>query len=455
MSTRKQLKALIIDDEESIRNTLAAILGDEGWSSELASNGFEGIDRFKKVSPDLVFLDIWMPNLDGIQALQVLKEINMQTPVVVMSGHGTIETAVKATRIGAFEYLEKPLSLDKIIPLLEHAEKIRDANSESSRKFDAEDMIGESPIIVQIKRQISIVAPRNSWVLITGENGTGKEVVARNIHVKSSRADSPFVAVNCAAIPEDLIESELFGHQKGAFTNAISNKQGKFELAHKGTLFLDEIGDMSLKTQAKILRILQEQKFERVGGTDPIDVDVRVIAATNKDLLDEIRLGNFREDLFYRLNVIPFELPPLREREDDLKILCSYFFRKISLELGEVEKQLSDEAYFVLKQYRWPGNIRELKNILERICIMVPDTIIKVGHLQGLIPIGTIPDVLAPYGAGATLKEAKTDFERSFILDKLKENQWNVTKTAEAIGVERSNLHRKLKLFKIDPKQKG
>ena len=448
--------ALIVDDEEKIRETLAGILEDEGWEVLLASNGYEGIDVFKKSDPDLVFLDVWMPNLDGIQTLQILKELDLHTPVVIMSGHGTIETAVKATKIGAFEYLEKPLSLDKIIPLLDHAAKIKSAQDKSSLLGDATEMIGSSDTVLQIKRQINMVAPRNAWVLITGENGTGKEVAARNIHARSSRASNSFVAVNCAAIPEELIESELFGHQKGAFTNAIASKQGKFELAHQGTLFLDEIGDMSLKTQAKILRILQEQKFERVGGVEAISVDVRVVAATNKNLPDEIEKGSFREDLFYRLNVVPFELPPLRDRGDDVRDLCTHFFQQFSLELGEPEKRLSDEAYNVLLSYRWPGNIRELKNILERICVMIPDSVISIEHLRGLIPIVESSRPTSTLGVSATtLKQAKTDFERAFILDKLEKNQWNVTKTAEAIGVERSNLHRKLKFFNIDPKQRG
>ena len=447
--------ALIVDDEKNIRGTLAAIIEDEGWDVELAENGFKGIDLFKKCNPDLVFLDVWMPNLDGIQTLQKLKELNVETPIVIMSGHGTIETAVKATKIGAFEYLEKPLSLDKILPLLDHAQKIKQANALSSSASEATDMIGSSEAMSVMKRQINLVAPRNTWVLITGENGTGKEVAARNIHVRSSRGDQPFVAVNCAAIPEELIESELFGHQKGAFTNAISNKQGKFELADKGTLFLDEIGDMSLKTQAKILRILQEQRFERVGGVEAISVDVRVVAATNKRLPDEIEKGNFREDLFYRLNVVPFELPPLRDRGGDIEELCDYFFQKFSIEFNESKKVLSQEACRILQGYRWPGNIRELKDILERICVMIPDQIIRPEHLAGLLPVSDKVSISPTLSSVTTLKQAKTDFERAFILDKLEENQWNVTKTAEAIGVERSNLHRKLKLFNIDPKQRG
>jgi two-component system nitrogen regulation response regulator NtrX len=302
-----------------------------------------------------------------------------------------------------------------------------------------------------------MVAPRNAWILITGENGTGKEVVARHIHEKSSRAAKPFVAVNCAAIPEELIESELFGHTKGAFTNAISQKKGKFELAHQGTLFLDEIGDMSLRTQAKILRILQEQAFERVGSTETLTVDVRVVAATNKDLKEQIKSGQFREDLYYRLNVVPFHLPPLRERGDDIFDLTQYFLTKMAHELGEKQKMLSPEAQKVMREYPWPGNIRELKNLLERACIMSDAEVIEADFLRDLLGSSekTGDPLSQEFLAASTLKQAKTDFERAYILGKLEENQWNITKTADAIGLERSNLHRKMKLYGIEPKAKG
>ncbi|MDQ3234499.1 MAG: sigma-54 dependent transcriptional regulator, partial [Pseudobdellovibrionaceae bacterium] len=324
--------ALIVDDEESIRKTLADVFDDEGWQSVTAENGKVGLQLYSRRQPDLVLLDVWMPGMDGIETLQMMRQLNPKIPIVIMSGHGTIETAVRATKLGAFDYLEKPLSLDKLIPLLDHARQIRLQQDEKSRHSTVPDMIGNSPLISQIKRQINMVAPRNAWILITGENGTGKEVVARHIHEKSSRATKPFVAVNCAAIPEELIESELFGHTKGAFTNAISQKKGKFELAHQGTLFLDEIGDMSLRTQAKILRILQEQAFERVGSTETLTVDVRVVAATNKDLKEQIKTGQFREDLYYRLNVVPFHLPPLRDRGEDIFDLTQHFLFKMAQE---------------------------------------------------------------------------------------------------------------------------
>jgi two-component system nitrogen regulation response regulator NtrX len=398
-----------------------------------------------------------MPGMDGIETLQKMRQVNPTTPIVIMSGHGTIETAVRATKLGAFDYLEKPLSLDKLIPLLDHARQIRLQHDEKSRHSSVPEMIGNSPLISQIKRQINMVAPRNAWILITGENGTGKEVVARHIHEKSSRATKPFVAVNCAAIPEELIESELFGHTKGAFTNAISQKKGKFELAHQGTLFLDEIGDMSLRTQAKILRILQEQAFERVGSTETLTVDVRVIAATNKDLKEEKKHGQFREDLYYRLNVVPFHLPPLRERGDDIFDLAQHFLMKMAHELGEKQKTLSPEAQKVMREYPWPGNIRELKNLLERVCIMSDAEVIEADFLRDLLGSSekTGDPLSQEFLAASTLKQAKTDFERAYILGKLEENQWNITKTADAIGLERSNLHRKMKLYGIEPKGKG
>jgi two-component system nitrogen regulation response regulator NtrX len=449
--------ALIVDDEESIRKTLADVFEDEDWQSVTAENGKVGLQLFSKRQPDLVLLDVWMPGMDGIETLQKMRQLNPKVPIVIMSGHGTIETAVRATKLGAFDYLEKPLSLDKLIPLLDHARQIRTQQDERNKQSSVPDMIGSSPLISQIKRQINMVAPRNAWILITGENGTGKEVVARHIHEKSSRASKPFVAVNCAAIPEELIESELFGHTKGAFTNAISQKKGKFELAHQGTLFLDEIGDMSLRTQAKILRILQEQAFERVGSTETLTVDVRVIAATNKDLKEEIKNGQFREDLYYRLNVVPFHLPPLRERGDDIFDLTQYFLMKMAHELGEKQKALSPDAQKVMREYPWPGNIRELKNLLERVCIMSDAEVIEEDFLRDLLGGSekTGDHLNQEFLAASTLKQAKTDFERAYILGKLEENQWNITKTADAIGLERSNLHRKMKLYGIEPKAKG
>lgn len=447
-------RALVVDDEKSIREALCGVLGDEGWDVGTASNGQEAVQRFVKSRPDIVLLDVWMPVMDGIETLQRLKDLDATVPIVIMSGHSTIETAVKCTKLGAFDFLEKPLSLDKILPMLGHAKAMRRTVVEDHSK-DPFPLIGESEAIQKIRKQIDMVASRNAWVLITGENGTGKEIVARNLHAKSSRASKPFIAVNCAAIPEELIESELFGHDKGAFTNALATRKGRFELAHQGTLFLDEIGDMSLKTQAKILRILQEQSFERIGSSETIHVDVRVIAATNKNLAEEIKKSTFREDLYYRLNVVPFHIPELKDRDQDVLLLSQFFLNKIAQDMGDPQKTLSYDVQQEFLHYDWPGNVRELKNFLERLCIMVPDPEIQLRHLEDLGHALRVPrkDIGASAKDNSSLKQAKTDFERAFILGKLEEFQWNVSKTAEAIGIERSNLHRKLKAYEIDPRK--
>ncbi|MEZ4741986.1 MAG: sigma-54 dependent transcriptional regulator [Bdellovibrionota bacterium] len=455
--------ALIVDDEAAICETLAGVLSDEGWDSYTAFSGNEGLSLFKNEHPDLVVLDVWMEGMDGIETLQRMKAVDKNVPILIMSGHGTIETAVRATKLGASNFIEKPLSLEKFLAMVDQAyessRKLRH-KSHHAKKYD---MVGESEAIHSVRRQVGVVAPRNSWVLITGENGSGKEVVARNIHLLSPRSDRPFVAVNCAAIPEELIESELFGHVKGAFTNAVSMKRGKFELAHRGTLFLDEIADMSLKTQAKVLRILQEQSFERVGSDETINIDVRVIAATNKNLQEEIKQGKFREDLFYRLNVIPISVPPLRERISDIPILVEHFLNLMAIELDEKKKVFSDEAMKRLISYHWPGNVRELKNFLERLCILVVSPIIDVPELPSLGGdsepldggIGRNAESIDFIDAkpGLSLKEAKVEFEKTFIIKRLEENDWNVSKTADSIGIERSNLHRKLRFYEIDLKR--
>jgi two-component system nitrogen regulation response regulator NtrX len=483
--TEKPL-ALVIDDEISICHALCGVLADEGWRAVHAISGHEGIQNFKAEIPDLVLLDVWMPGLDGIETLQRLKALRDDIPVVIMSGHGTIDTAVKCTKLGAFDFLEKPLSLEKILPMIAHAVELRDrrrtnadfadgvpdiavnasvfsGRSSKSVKRGVENQFrGVAPATASVRRMIETVGPRNSWVLITGENGTGKEVVARCIHGLSPRSEKPFIAVNCAAIPEDLIESELFGHAKGAFTSAFASKKGKFELANGGTLFLDEIGDMSLRTQAKILRILQEQRFERLGDNQSIDVDVRVLAATNKDLPSEIKAGRFREDLYYRLNVIPVYIPPLRERREDIPFLAEFFLDQLAFELQDPRKQLSDEALEVLMHYPWPGNVRELKNLLERLCIIVfaqeidavdlPEAMVQ--HFRSERRDQPSSATVGALSASAgTFKQAKSDFERNFILDRLNENQWNISRTAEAIGLERSHLHKKLKGWGVDMKK--
>ena len=446
-----KLRALIIDDEKGIRESLSGVVEDEGWIAASVENGEKGLIESKINPPDLVFLDIWMPGLDGIAVLQGLKEMLPQLPVVIMSGHATIETAVKATRLGAFEVLEKPLELKKIISLLDQAKILAGKKSSREPAHLTIDLIGVSPAIDVLRKQIAAVGPKNASVLITGENGSGKEVVARMTHQLSPRAGKPFVAINCAAIPEELIEAELFGHVKGAFTNAIADRKGRFELAHEGTIFLDEIGDMSLKTQAKILRILQERSLERVGDHKSIDVDVRVIAATNRDLQQEIKNGRFREDLFYRLNVIPLEVKPLRERREDIPFLAAHFLREFSAGAA-VTFSMSNESIQALTSYDWPGNVRELKNTLERLIIMAPGPILNVDDLPPEI-LGASIVLFDGRRSVQSLKDAKSDFERSFILGKLEENDWNVSRTADALNIERSNLHRKLKSYDIDPKK--
>jgi len=446
-----KLRALIIDDEKGIRESLSGVVEDEGWIAASVANGEKGLIESKINPPDLVFLDIWMPGLDGIAVLQGLKEMLPQLPVVIMSGHATIETAVKATRLGAFEVLEKPLELKKIISLLDQAKILAGKKSSREPVHLTIDLIGVSPAIEILRKQIAAVGPKNASVLITGENGSGKEVVARMIHQLSPRASKPFVAINCAAIPEELIEAELFGHVKGAFTNAIADRKGRFELAHEGTIFLDEIGDMSLKTQAKILRILQERSLERVGDHKSIDVDVRVIAATNRDLQQEIKNGRFREDLFYRLNVIPLAVKPLRERREDIPLLAAHFLQELSAGAA-VSLSMSNEAIQALTSYDWPGNVRELKNTLERLIIMASGPILNGDDLPPEI-LGASIVLSDSRRSVQSLKDAKSDFERSFILGKLEENEWNVSRTADALNIERSNLHRKLKSYDIDPKK--
>jgi two-component system nitrogen regulation response regulator NtrX len=455
-------KILVVDDEDNIRTSLAGVLEDEGFRPLFANDGVTALEVIRKELPDLVLLDIWMPRMDGIETLQRMKELHPSLLVIMMSGHGTIETAVKSTKMGAYDFIEKPLSLEKLLVTIRNALgmlRLKDEN-ETLREmaYRERGMTGSSPAMVKLQEQIRLVAPTNASVLITGENGTGKELVARSIHFHSQRKDRPFVEINCAAIPEELIESELFGHEKGAFTGAVAQKKGKFDLADGGTLFLDEIGDMSLKTQAKLLRILQERRFERVGGNRTIEVDVRIIAATNKVLEEEIRAGSFREDLFYRLNVVPFTVPPLRERREDIPLLVEHFLELFSLREGHERKTVTPEAMEILKGCAWPGNVRELKNVVERLVIMTPGATITAAHIPDSIASGTSVregsegrlESLMDWG---TLREAREDFEKEFILRKLEECNWNISKTAEAIELERSNLHRKIKSYGIDVKK--
>jgi|SRR6056297_281401 len=449
---------LIVDDEESIRQSLEGILKDEGFKTTFAANGGECLQMMNAEDPDLILLDIWMPGIDGLETLKKIKQTRSQQLVVMMSGHGTIETAIKATRLGAFDFIEKPLSLEKVLLSIENALKIGQLVAENNalkEKLGRDyQMIGDSQAIRKLKAQIKVAAPSSGWVLITGENGTGKELVARAIHQQSGRSDKPFVEVNCAAIPEELIESELFGHEKGAFTGATAARRGKFDQASGGTLFLDEIGDMSLKTQAKILRILQEHKFERVGGNRTIEVDVRVIAATNKVLPQEIKIGNFREDLYFRLNVLPFVVPSLRHRKEDIPLLCNHFLHFFCSKESRENKTISEEALQCFLAYDWPGNVRELKNLIERLVIMTPGTEIKPSDLpqdiSNITPSDSLPATLVE-DLPDSYKEAKEIFEEQFLIEKLKKNSWNISRTAEEIGLERSNLHRKIKYYQINP----
>ena len=440
---------LAVDDEVTILQSLSGILSDEGFEVLTASNGYEALKIIEQESPDLVLLDIWMPGIDGIETLQEIKRTNPFLQVVIISGHGTVETAVKATKLGAYDFIEKPLSIDKIVVTINNALNFRRLEEENrflrKKTLEKHSITGNSPPIQALKKQIAVAAPTKAWILITGENGTGKELVARTIHQMSRRADKPLIDVNCAAIPDELIESELFGHEKGAFTGSTSRKRGKFEVANGGSIFLDEIGDMSLKTQAKILRILQEQKFERVGGTRTLTVNVRVIAASNKDLEREIEKGAFREDLYYRLNVIPIEVPPLRNRTEDIPLLVETFLKEFSEEGHCGLKGVTSLAIEHLKLYRWPGNVRELKNLVERLAIMTESEVIDEGDIPSsykredtMTPEVGIFDV-------DSLKEAKKQFEKMYILQRLSENENNISQTADSIGIERSHLHKKIK----------
>jgi len=451
-------KVLIVDDEEGVRRAVADVLSDEGFDPVCAQDASEALRAMEAHHPDLVLLDIAMPGRDGVDVLDELRAVWPAVPVVMMSGHGSIETAVRTTKLGAFDFLEKPLSYDKLSlcvqRAIESARAPRETGTETAdSRIPPLEIIGESEPVQRLKQQLGVAAPTEGWVLITGENGTGKELVARQIHLRSRRAGKPFVAVNCAAIPEELIESELFGHEKGAFTGAVNMKRGRFELAHGGTIFLDEIGDMSLMTQAKILRILQEQTFERVGGTETLRVNARVIAATNKDLGREMSEGRFREDLYYRLNVIPFEVPALRDRREDIPLLVDRFLDRFCSESRIPRKQASARAVRLLRDYPWPGNVRELQNIVERLVLMTPGQVIDFSDLP--------PQIAHPArerksrGESGRLAEARAEFERRFLIEKLSENQGNISRTAEVVGLARESLSRKLRSLGIEVERRS
>jgi len=443
---------LIVDDESGIRESLGALLRDEGYEIEAVASGEECLERIGRRNFDLILLDVWLKKMDGLNTLEQIQMIDGAPMVVMISGHGNIETAVRATKLGAFNFIEKPLSLEKVVLVVRNALEYLRLESENRRlRAELEEkhqILGSSVPMKALRQQIALTAPTNGRVLIYGESGTGKELVARALHASSSRESMPFVEVNCAAIPEELIESEMFGHRKGSFTGAGEDKIGKFLKANGGTLFLDEVGDMSLKTQSKVLRVLEEQRVEPLGSNTPITVDVRVIAATNKKLEEEIGRNAFREDLFYRLNVIPFYVPALRDRIEDIPILAAHFLKAFCEEYGKKQKEFSAPAMDVLLSYPWPGNVRELKNLVERLVIICPSPRIEPHHLPPELFRGASKSPQKPY---ESLHEARSAYEREFVLRKLEENRWNMTKAAQVLGLERSHLYRKMRSLGIAP----
>jgi len=446
---------LIVDDEPGIRELLGQILGDEGYETQAVASGEEALTTLEKELFDLVLLDIWLPDINGVEVLKRLKTAGSDTPVIVISGHASAEQAVAAIQAGAHDFLEKPLSYDRVVVSVRNALK----QSRLERRVQAvlegaggPRLTGSSRVVEDLRRQILTAGPTDGRVLITGANGTGKEVVARLLHAHSKRVSGPFVALNCAAIPSELIESELFGHMKGAFTGAVEAKRGKFELADGGTLFLDEVGDMSLLTQAKLLRVLQEQRFTRLGGSREISVDVRVIAATNKSLEEEIGVGNFRRDLYYRLNVIPIVVPSLRERREDIPELVEEFVAEVVAETGVRPKRFTEEALRRMLAYPWPGNVRELRNVVERLVIMVPETEIRPEHLGFLAAGSAEEDTVIGFktdGELPPLREARARFEAAYIERVLEQCEGNVSQAARLLGIERSHLHRKIRQLGI------
>jgi len=443
-------RVLVVDDEAGIRESLSSILADEGYLVEAVGSAEQALERAAAADLEVVLLDVWLPGIDGLEALSRLQSLPRPPAVIMISGHGTIETAVRATKLGAFDFIEKPLSLQKITVLVRNAmqqRRLQDENQslrvELRHRYQ---VIGDSVPMKALRQQIAVTAPTNGRVLIYGESGVGKELVARALHAASLRSKGPFIELNCAAIPEELIESELFGHVKGSFSGASEDKIGKFEKANGGTLFLDEIGDMSLRTQSKVLRVLEDQRFEPVGSPQAVAVDVRVLAATNKNLETEISRGAFRQDLFYRLNVIPFFVPPLRERLRDIPTLADYFLHEFSVAYGKKVRELTEAAMDVLLRYPWPGNVRELRNLVERLVIVCPQARIEPHHLPPELFRGAAESPRHPY---STLHEARSAYEREFILRKLQEHRWNMTQTAAALGLERSHLYRKMKTLGI------
>ena len=447
-------RILVIDDEQGIRAALGQLLEYEGYEVHTLANATDGIAEYQKWHPHLVFLDVKMAGMDGMEALKKLRELDPAAVVVMISGHATIRTAVEATQAGAYEILEKPLDTDRILVMLRNALSHLDLQEENARlkqSIDAPfEIVGKTPVMRALMEKVEKVAATPARVLITGDNGTGKELVARALHRMSPRAAKPFVEVNCAAIPGELIESELFGHMKGSFTGAISDRAGKFEQANKGTLFLDEIGDMSLAAQAKVLRVLQDNVITRIGGAKPISVDVRVIAATNKTLENEIAAGKFREDLYYRLNVVPIHVPPIRERREDIPTLAQYFAATLSAREGIPPRTFTQDALERLSSLDWPGNVRELRNTVERLLILAPDSQISARDIDRLAGQRALDDAgLATLTQCRTFEEFKDAAERAFLLNKLREFDWNVSETARAVEMPRSNLYKKIERYSL------
>ena len=447
-------RILVIDDEQGIRAALGQLLEFEGYEVRTVANATDGIAEYQKWRPHLVFLDVKMAGMDGMEALRKIRELDPSATVVMISGHATIRTAVEATQAGAYEILEKPLDTDRILVMLRNALSHMDLQEENARlkqSIDAPfEIVGKTPVMRALMEKIEKVASTPARVLISGENGTGKELVARALHRMSPRANKPFVEVNCAAIPGELIESELFGHMKGSFTGAISDRAGKFESAHKGTLFLDEIGDMSLAAQAKVLRVLQDNVITRIGSSKPISVDVRVIAATNKTLESEIAAGKFREDLYYRLNVVPIHVPPIRERREDIPTLAQYFAATLSAREGIPPRTFTPDALERLTSLDWPGNVRELRNTVERLLILAPDSQISARDIDRLAGQRALDDAgLATLTQCRTFEEFKDAAERAFLLNKLREFDWNVSETARAVEMPRSSLYKKIERYSL------
>src|SRR5881394_1213725 len=440
---------LIVDDERGIRESLSAVLRDEGFTAEAVASGEECLQALARRGYACVLLDVWLPGISGLETLKQMRESNSDAAVVIISGHGNVETAVRATKLGAFDFIEKPLSIEKTVLTIRNALRQRQlerANAEMSAELKQEyEMVGGSVAMRALRKQIAVVAPTDGRVLISGESGAGKELVARALHAQSRRAAAPFIEVNSAAIPEELIESELFGHVKGSFTGATSAKKGKFELADGATLFLDEVSDMSANVQAKVLRVLEEQRFEPVGSNTPINVDVRIIAATNKRLDEEIEKGAFRADLFFRLNVIPFEVPPLRERMEDVPLLIEHFNQRFANAYGRQPKQFDPEAIELMQRYSWPGNVRELRNTIERVVILHQNQRVSITDLPAF---GDAEPPASSYRF-PSFKEASDAYHREFIQKKLDEAEGNISRAAELMGIDRSHLYRRMKALGI------